>query len=347
MAIFGSKTEKQVETEIDVNLYPSIRPTMESCDAILLEATEDLYKIRAGLYVADVLIEEKICTEGYSEDIDVVAEATVKEAYDKVVKVFKDLWAKIQVWFKKVIDFFNVMKKAQEKFLKDNDKAIKEKAADANAMKGFSYPGYKFNPEALNTICKKAETIIKGEIDRANSIDFDKTESVENLKIAKDVAEYEEHICGLISGGKNVSDVKNAVLAAGKGDKKDPSDPELTLNDISVDAMIKFCSDTGISAVKESQKAIDADLKKVIAKFEKEAKKGKKDESATKGVTKVAPNYKKLIAINTGINSIRVDILKETNNQYMRALRKILNYKPAPAKESVGSILESAMSLLG
>ena len=346
MAIFGSRTEHvNTETEVDVSLYPNIHPTMESCDSILLEATEDLYKIRAGLYVADVLIEEKICTEGYSEDIEAVTEATVKEAWDKVVKVFEDLWKNIQVWFQKALDFFNIMKKAQEKFIKDHGDEIKKKAANADAMKGFEFSGYKYDVEAATAVAKKAETIIKGQIDRANSIDFEKTESVENLQIAKDVAEYEELVCSMIeSGTKTVGEIKTALLKKCKGDHNE----KLTLNDISADQMIKFCTDTGISNIKSSKKFIDGECKKVIDKFKKEANKAKKDAAtATVGVNKVAPNYKKLIAINTAINSLSVEMLKAANSQYMATLKKILNYKPAAAKESTESILESAMSLLG
>lgn len=355
MAIFGSTKQvtENVE-ELDVIIDEStITPTMECSDQILMEFADDMYKIQAGLYVADILIEEKICTEGYSEEIEALAEGTVKETVSRVVENFKKLWAKIKAWFKSVIENFKIRITSQKNFLSKYEKAIKDKISDAKSMKGFSYNDYEYYPEKLEAACVKARDVIYKEISggianlSVEQLLNPNTDGGSVKPIMMKSEDYTKDVCNKIkSSCNNNSDVKKFIVDEARSGKQNI----IEFMDIDVNKMIAFCKGDDVKRVEKIAAEMDKQLGSIVNTFKKaESKADKENVGAITTFSAVASNAQKLVTLSQNITSVQTSMLNTICKNYISVLKRVLTYKgkKEAAKENTTSLLESAMSLIG
>lgn len=350
MAIFGSTKQVAEVEELDVVVDEStITPTMECSDQILMEFAEDMYKVQSGLYVADILIEEKICTEGYSEDIEVVAEATIKDSISKVIENFKKLWAKIKAWFKSVIDNFKVRITSQKNFLAKYEAAINDKLKDKDVMKGFNYTDYEYNYKKLHETCTKARDQIKDKVKDVTGLTVDQlldsNTDIKSVEEMKD-SEYMTKLCNAIGGSacNNGADVKKHIVNSARSAKTNL----IEFKDINVKEMISYCKEPAADNIKNTGDEMDKMLNGIISKFKEAENKANENKGSVSTFHTAASTAQKLVALSQNITSTQVKMINAINSSYISTLKRILTYKgKSAAKENTTSLLESAMSLIG
>lgn len=347
MAIFTNTKAVVEETLPEVG---EIMGTMEASDQILYEAAEDFYKINAGLYISDILIEQAV-TEG-SADPEALMEGTIKDFFKKIIEALKKFWAKVKAWFKGVIENIKVLFMSGEKFIKEYEKKLKEKKAT-----GFKYRAYKYNSDASFKLGTKVGAEAAKVLNLPTSINADA--SVEDAKakfgeIAElDSTDFVEKVCSSIASNcKTISDIKKECIKVCHNNSDEPQD-WVDFNGNSKDEMID-----GVKNYKKSMDIVnkmatetDAKFSNLIKAFTSLEKSIKDNSSLTSVIGKVSTNAKSVISLYQGFNATAISLAKEEYATYLSILKRYAVYKDKSAtKESAttveGSLLESAMALL-
>ena len=88
------------EDQIELPVYEGAME-IEELPYVVCEFAENMYKLEAGLYIADAIMEHRMLA---GEDMTAVAEATVKEFVDNSVKNIEKFVSKVIAWFKQIIE---------------------------------------------------------------------------------------------------------------------------------------------------------------------------------------------------------------------------------------------------
>lgn len=359
-------------TESTVNVPTGdvyMAPTMESSDAAILEFADSLYKITAGLYIADSIMETRSVTES-SYDATPVLEATAKEIFQKIKAALINFWNKVKAWFKAVIDQIKALFMSGEKFVKTYATQIKEKASK---NKSYKYKGYGYSiaklDGAVNSIRDKANKSsekISSLPDFVSKLPKDSDEKVTASTLSTlwrnhfDTilcSDDSETIYKDITGEKNLSDMAEELAKIGR--KGDVTKADIIgFSENSVDEMIKFIEGykNAISSINKDADTTDSTFNKLINAYDKTAKVvASKDSATAPGLTALVnattTNVKTLLAIAQRASSVKTTIYKEAYRTYVGALKGVFRTKTV--KESYDgddtsgeSLLESAMNLI-
>ena len=347
MAIFGSTGIFESDTNLPE--VEEVMGTMEGSDQILYEAAQDFYKINAGLYISDVLIEQAV-TEGAS-DPEALMEGTVKDFFKRIIDAIKKFWAKVKAWFKNVIETIKVFFMSGEKFIKQYESKLKAKNA-----KGFEYTAYKYTFGTANKMyasiekaCDKVIKDIPGKIGANTSVKAVKAAFGDAGELES--ADFVEKICKAgASNASTISELKNAML---KGTRNNSDEPQewVDFNGNTKDYMISVVKDhkKTVSEIEKYDKETEAkfaNLVKAYESLERSMEGGKSD--ALSIISKAASNARSALSILQGVNATYISLVREEYGTFVSILKRYAVYKEKEStKESVeGSLLESAMALL-
>ena len=324
MAIFG-KTDTMYSSD---NYFDSVSPTTEGSEAILHEATSEIYKLIGAMYVSDIMIESSVL-EG-ATDCDILVEGTFKDFVNKIIKKLKALRDKIVAWFKKVIQNITIFFMSGEKFVKTYETKILEKVKkiDPESVTWEGYDYAKYGTQILDTITdniNKYESKIKYDSITAET----KTDELieKSYKEAFNV--------------DGVTEVKELVEKEVRGgDSKET----LKINASKVSDMITVCKKQKsiIDKIKEREEKTTKRINAFIADIPKET-----DAAIVTNKTKVANS---IITLQQGLNATGVALVKEQYKVFTSVLKAVMT--KGIVKESYGdddtgsSLFESALNTL-
>lgn len=351
MAIFGNS---QVLESVTLPEVGNILPTMEASDQIIYESAEEMYKINAALYVADIMIEQSLC-EG-AGNAEVLVEGVVGDFFRRIINMFKKMWAKIKEWFANVLKAIKILFMSGTEFVKKYKSEL-----DKKNVTGYIYNAYKYDVDKMNSaIDKVVNTNSKYVATKLPDLKDATKESVENSlgDIAKmDNTEWIEDLCGKygIGSANNVSELKQEVVSI----CRDGMDTKLELKDFegnSKSEMIKFiegfkkCIDDIAKDNKDTDKNFNNAIK-AIESGERSYKGGNSDVSSA--ISKVASNMRSCLSISQAMYAVKKQMYEEVYRSFTSILKGYLTFKPKKegfdetgATSGSSSILESAMKLV-
>lgn len=315
MAIFRSKAN---------NSSYSVQHTDSARAAICTEATRDLNAVFSGLYIADVVIEQKSVLEG--ANTSVLMENVFESAWKKIKEIFMKLKEKIIAWFKAVRDYLVALFTSGRKFVQKYGNEVKKRAKDLDLTK-FEYEGYK------NFDIDKAASLIDNLADKLKDV-VDKFDAAKYFGKTGDKYDHPEEEVKKLRVDKttnysSIQDAKDKVREAALDDKKTLEYKE----GISVDNMINFVTgfEKLINNTKDSEKKITKPLQDVIDatnKFEKNA-----DAEPGAAARELVSVIKEYISYISAMVSEYKDCADTFMKQCVRILKRIYTYRPK--KESV------------
>lgn len=314
-------------------------------------AAEQSYMV-SDVVAAATYIHE--ASNGNTIDAYALLEASVGGAIDKIKNAFKKFINKIKEYYHKVIDWFKAMFSNAEKFVKNFGDTIKEKS---RKVKGFKYEGFKYTISAGEAEVEKLRKAIDSEIKRTiegfdfvanspTSEDF-KTKILSKLDVnfnEDDLPSSSEVVDEYIE--KNLKYSDTTEMKSEVADKfRDDMSKKSTITDFegnSVDSMIKFLKDSSstISKLENQLSKYEENVKKVIKQLDKAENWETKGEGNDSANTAKVSHASYLSSIITGLLNtykvpceVEIQIKKDITKDWLGALKKFYNYRPA--KESV------------
>lgn len=368
--IFGSKKNYE-ENTIDVGF---IQPTSESLDQILTESAYDSYQLRAGLYVSDVIMEEKVLYEGASEQI--LLEGLGKDIWNKLKDIFTKLKAKVLEWFNKIKRFFSLLFTTGKQFIEKFEEELKRKI-----VKGYKYKSYKYSYAALQSFRESKEKDLQKYYDKySNAVttepDDDGNEWTVHNNSKVNNTEYQKgELASKGSSGEpstSISDLKDEILKsldaesineyetalykAGRNNETSEEDFE-DFNGNSKDELMRAVSgkDKQLESISAAETKMNTLYTKVISKLESASGKFKGEQAGkiSSYVSYATEVLRYVLSLYMIGNKVSTEITKEYAKSAELILKGYLRFKPAKAvtdnfnnPEGATSILESAMNLL-
>lgn len=360
MGIFNTYYSDNINCE---SYNGAMDASIESSDAILYEAAEEFYKINAGLYVADIMIESAVL-EGANESV--LIEGAVGNVIEKIKNAFKKLWAKIKAWFGQVKRFFKILFMNGKKFVNEFKIEINHKEG-----KGFTYNGWVWD---IDKATDKAKEKI-GLIDKLyNGVVSDIKKATDELKDSRSkyitsikdnydydsITEFLDKEMGNVELGDFLKDLEETAHGGTSKEEVENFDQGM-----SKDGMMNYIVGNGkaIKEIEDADKEVDKNFKNIInalnsaEKSYLSATKSNTDNNASvigSVVSKLSAVGRAALTRNQSINSRLIELMKQCAKDYESILKAFLRYKPK--KESFGSyyddddntnnVLEQAMKYI-
>lgn len=311
----------------------------------------DIMEAEQSFMVTDIIGAATVIREnslGNNVDVVAVAEGAIGNAIEKIKNAFRKFINKIKEFYHKVINWFKAMFSDAEKFVKNFGDTIRAKSRKA---KGFKYSGFKYDLSKGTTEADKVKKAVEGQIDGAltgfNMISDNLTK-----------AEFKEKINGHLDGNfkedgqesasdkvekflstihySDIDDLRTSLTEIFRGD----STSKEVIEDFegnSVDTMLKFLKDSNktISKLNKDLTKFEEKVKKVIGWLDKLDKLS--DNDATNDAKVSNASYLSSV-ITAYLNlykvpcNVEIAINKEVAKEWLGALKKFYNFKPA--KES-------------
>lgn len=348
-----------------------IDPTPAGLQEIVSESAEEMYRFSGSFYISDIIMTESVLMEGAQPEP--LMENFVKNAWEKLKKIFTEFWAKIRSWFTKAKEFLKRLFLSGEKFIKEFGDQITKKDAT-----GFKYEAYPYNVKAgddyvsskRNIITNFLVTQIKFELSDAqkevfgsNTDDEGQIGSIRKNARQIDANELKNDLNRKL-GKDNFSEILKEARKQFRGGKDEP----VEISSLDKEGMMDFIKSNAanIKAVEDAQKQMDSEFKQVLAAIEKakSAIQSSKDSETDKAklTTYATAKYKvahHALGLQQSLTSTVVDAYREIAAKYESVLKSFLKWKPA--KEGFGfgedddeeggqlqgeSILESAVRWL-
>lgn len=336
----------------DVNMYTgTVLPTMEASDEIVYEASENMYKIQAGLYISDIMIEQAV-TEGYGGG-EALMEGAVKDFFKKILDTLKKFWAKVKAWFKSVIEHIQVYFMNGKKFIEKYKDALNKKEA-----KNFTYSAHKYDIDKMEStadkVIKEAQRYMSPKISGITS--ESNADWVKNSfgTVALTSSEFVETLCKKAIGGcDSIAAIKEQLALIARdmvNDKRDWKD----FNGNSKADMIKYVEKNSeiLNKIKEANSESDSNFKNAISAIGSLENSIKDNDKLVSVISTVSGNVKTALSLTQGVYAVKTAMYKEAYGEFLGILKSYALYKDKSAtKESYepateGSILDSAMALL-
>lgn len=344
MAIFSTKTVVATESAVEHVEY-NVQPTMEASDAILYEFAEDMYKIQAGLYISDVMIEQAVA-EGAAPEA--LVEGAIGDFFKKIGAAIKKLWDKVVAWFKAVAENVKVLFTSGEAFVKKYEKVIKEKKDN-----GFTYVGYKYSEVKanVNDVDVSKITDALGKLD-AKSTKDDLPASVKEL-VDIDEAEFKRTLCTVGEvRADSISEMKSDLVKMARSNMVVAK--ELTFSSgNSKDEMINVIKNHKelMTTIKNGQDKMNKEFGKLLKTVKGLESKFKENTDLTGVISTLTGKAKFAVSVAQAVSASKISVEREMYREYLATLKKFVMWKPAKESAEVvetgsKSILESAMELL-
>lgn len=332
MAIFNNTTftpvVEQSEEEI-VSMYPNIMATAEGAYEIACEGAADIYKLMAGLYVSDVMIEQSVMEGAEAEPL---IEGTIKEFLAKAKAKFIEIRDKVVAWFKKIFDNLKIRFASSKDFVEKYESRITEKAQN---IKNFKPKHHEFNLD------------IAGEIIKVTSDMISYAQAVKHAEISGGDG-FTKAMVGAVKGYKaeNVTDLKKELKEKLTGREND----NVPVGASKIAEMVKYCKTTN-EPISELTAIRDKNVKELNGIISELNGSGEKYEI---GVLKAKiSNYNTAVNAMIQLNAVAVGMVNEINREYVGILRALMLAKTESASDdemmeetNTNSIFESAMSMI-
>ena len=337
MAIFGYNSDMYT-SHIDES---TIVPTEECAYEINRESAEYLYKLVGGMYVSDIIIESSY---GYDmNEMESVAEATLKEILKKAWEKLVEWKNKFVAWIKKVWKNILAMFMSAEKFATKYETELIEKSK--NLGSDFQYFGYDYNTDAIAQFRKfnsEMTTAIRGV-----KLLKDKAADIENFN--NDVDPIKDAIKSFTGEGDTIADAKETVTKAIRGGEEQK---EVKVNTAVVKKMIGLCKNYKQmkNAIKEAEDTTNKIFNDTISDL-KSQKVDDNDKVGAAVINKKISGYTAATSACTAMSTHCVSLIKEMYKVYGTQLKRVMKYKPANESYTYNtnddsSILESALNML-
>ena len=349
-SVYGSLNESAL-TGVEPFGFDESMSFMEMGAVTLEESTNDWNNMMRAIALTELSYVVETGQELIYEAVDFAA---IK---DKVVKWFKDLWAKIQGIARTAMAKFASFGKNDEAFINKYTQYFKE--GYDKIPSGFSFKGYKFNDDIIS----KAPAVVKREATAEastakNVSDFGKV-GPDNFGdgFKRKVDQYRGRIVPGSTGDISQSQYTKALNKAFRG-----SEAKVYLNksDIDVNTLINHVSGckTAITDTKDAESAIKDSIDSAIDAVETMASKFKDDATSTTDAdaagknrnastyfTKYSDFLKEINQANATWFSTYISVLKERNRQSKAILVKLVGYANGvggkkDSKTEAASILE-------
>lgn len=357
MGIFSSRPAAQAPVMESFSFteeqLSKVDTSLTGMNEILTESAEDFYKIEAGMYISDVMIESQVTLENAAAEP--LLENFVKSAWERIKEAFKALWKKIKGWYEAAIRWFRLAFAGGDTLVKKFKKEIESKSIGE-----FEYEGHDFDiaggDSAVNKVANDGKSYMAkelGVLTSGTAADYAKQAGSD-----EDSSDMKEKMVQSVFGG-SIADTVDKVRETFYG--KDGKETIEKFSAASPSTMLKFIEDKSktLKAAEEAGKEVDAEFKKAYTAIERaesviSGDKGLTDAEKTRKTAYASARVKVIKDCLGGVQSVRavqINAIKDAYKEYVRVLRSFLSYKPA--KESVGidgedqvdstSILESAM----
>lgn len=338
MSIFVNRNKSQaavLESSFTDEQLDRIDHSLTGMNEIITESAEMDYKIEAGMYVSDIVMESAIVLEGAQPEV--LLENFVKNLWEKIKDAFKALWKKIQGWYQAAIRWFKVTFATGEKLVKDFKREILAKDVGE-----FTYDGYKFDFGAgngmANSIESKALDFINKHVDFVRGAEEELSARQEARNSRSDSgseSDLREVLIDNVFNG-SISDTVKNVREAYYG--KDGKDEVEKFAHTSRDAMIKHIEDKSktVGAAEKAAKDMDNSFKRVITAIERAESAITGGSTYTESERAAMTTYanKRIGIAKTAlggiqnVNAIGLQATKDAYSQYVRVLKSFLKYKP-------------------
>ena len=350
-SVYGSLNESAL-TGVEPFGFDESMSFMEMGAVTLEESTNDWNNMMRAIALTELSYVVETGQELIYEAVDFGA---IK---DKVVKWFKDLWAKIQGIARTAMAKFASFGKNDEAFINKYTQYFKE--GYDKIPSGFSFKGYKFNDDIIS----KASEVVKREATaEANTAKTTANEGYHKMepdwfnKFARKVDQYRGRIVPGNTGDVSQSQYTKALSKAFRG-----SEAKVYLNksDIDVNTLINHVSGckTAITDTKDAESALKDSIDSAIDAVEAMASMFKdaatstsdadtagKNRNASTFFTKYSDYLKQINQANATWFSTYISVLKERNRQSKAILVKLVGYANGvggkkDSKNEAASILE-------
>lgn len=318
------------ETEINVPVLEGYGPEQNGEMRIIRESFDDQLEVIKAFHALDMaeIAGNKAVMEGASqEDIDVVMEGMIANAWTRIKEFFKKLMTKVSSYFEALVRMFDSMTKSTKDFVSKYESKLKVLKLD-----GFEYAIVEYNTAALESASvATAFNKVVAYVDGLSADDYkndDKEKMIEKIK-------------GLLvgqSGGVDDEEYTNKLYAYfRKGvDSADDNVDERPISVSSIIAEIKNtkAADNAGKAKKEALK-IFADKVKEIEKCERaEAKRKTESESEINEQSALLKEYQGKMSLYSEANTAALKFftawstaIKNRDADYKRVCLAAFSYK--------------------
>ena len=318
------------ETEINVPVLEGYGPEQNGEMRIIRESFDDQLEVIKAFHALDMaeIAGNKAVMEGASqEDIDVVMEGMIANAWTKIKEFFKKLMTKVRSYFEALVRMFDSMTKSTKDFVSKYESKLKVLKLD-----GFEYAIVEYNTVALESA--SVATAFNKVVDYVDGLSADDYKNDDKEKMI-------EKIKGLLvgqSGGVDDEEYTNKLYAYfRKGvDSADDNVDERPISVSSIIAEIKNtkAADNAGKAKKEALK-IFADKVKEIEKCERaEAKRKTESESEINEQSALLKEYQGKMSLYSEANTAALKFftawstaIKNRDADYKRVCLAAFSYK--------------------
>jgi len=368
MSIFSANKDiKKDELELVAEQATDfVDGSLSGLQSVLAESTQEAYQLQAGMYISDVLMEEAVF-EGTSTP-EVLIEGFLKNSWDRLVKIFEDLWKRVQGWFAAAKQSLQVLLLSGKKFVDKFGDAIKKKDA-----KDFKYEDFHYTVSTGTDKVSSSITILAKGLEEAVGFTIDETSMTvagqrdqiagANHKESYDLGQEKKDLLSKL-GNEDLSEVLATVRASFRNGAKETSEI-VGFSANSKEQMLALVTDskTIVGELDKAYKALKSDFDRALTSIKKAKSVLTKDESnkpAKKAQVTAFANHKYQVAhfaltTMSSLHAAEVSSIKDASKAFQKVLKSFLSQKEAKvedkkenvAKESAEtSILESAMRFL-
>ena len=276
---------------------------------VVIECNDEVTRTISSLCITDLLVESGMGT------VTEAAGESLKAAKDKVVATFKNAWAKISAWFKKIIHDMGIMFTSAKKFYDKykNEIAEKRKTMPKVEIKKFR----KYNDELITNLInvpQDASDAVGRVIGEHEKVAQNDKPALSQSEIVERVAERVSSLLGKADNNiKSVSAMKKAFVNSAYEDKEN-----YVVDASDMDTLIDFMANSSkrINLINKAKADVDKFMQAAIR-----AAMGA-DDTVTLKIN--AQTYNAGVSVVNGIIPTAVALIKQSNNYAVSFFKQYL-----------------------
>lgn len=318
-----------IETEIDVPVLEGYGPEQNGEMRIVRESFEDQLEVIKAFHALDMaeIAGNKAVMEGASqEEVDIVMEGMVANAWTKIKEFFQKLLAKVKSYFEALVRMFDAMTKSTKEFITKYESKLK-----VLKLEGFEYAIVEYNNSALEST--SVANAFNEVVSYVDGLSGDEYRSDDKEKI-------HETINGKLvgKGALDSEEYSNALYAYFRKDVDSPEDTiderKIAISTIITEMKSTKATDNAGKAKKEAMK-IFSDKIKEVEKLERAKNKEKATTSeAIDAQSKALKEYQGKLSLYNEANTAALKFfsawssaIKKRDADYKRVCLAAFSYK--------------------